>query len=146
MKIGTGGVWPLIAIPPAVANPPTHQLPAVQLFPPALEQPLHRIEPLSVEAESFAISDVKKSARALQNHNEVKLTGEYQKKSETFPTGTILVRTGQPLGLLVAYLLEPETEDGLVTWNFLDAAIAPGKTYPIYKLNGDFNAQSRPLQ
>jgi Zinc carboxypeptidase len=101
--------------------------------------------PLTTEAESFTISNVKKSARKFQGHNEVKLTGEFKKDTTTFPAGTILVRTAQPLGLLAAYLLEPEADDGLVTWNYFDAYVDTGKVFPVQKIMGDFTAASRPL-
>ena len=39
------------------------------------------------------------------------------------PAGSLVVRTDQPLGRLVFYLLEPESNDGLTTWNVLDEAL-----------------------
>ena len=59
-----------------------------------------------------------------------------------FPQGTILVRTAQPLGALVCYLLEPESEDGLVTWNFFDAQLEEGMTFPVCKLMKNTNVSS----
>jgi hypothetical protein len=47
---------------------------------------------------------------------------------------TLIVRTAQPLGLLAMYLLEPESDDGLVTWNFFDAWLAPGREFPVLAL------------
>jgi hypothetical protein len=43
------------------------------------------------------------------------------------------VRTAQPHGVLAAYLLEPASEDGVVTWNLLDAGLAAGRPYPILR-------------
>ncbi|PYI88403.1 MAG: hypothetical protein DME26_03665, partial [Verrucomicrobia bacterium] len=86
---------------------------------------------------------VKKSERTFQGHNEVKLAGQYKKETVTFPAETILVRAAQPLGALAAYLLEPESDDGLVTWNFLDAYLEAGKAYPVYKLMNDVRIPSR---
>jgi hypothetical protein len=43
------------------------------------------------------------------------------------------VPTGQPLGRLVFYLLEPESDDGLTRWNVLDAELRPGSTHPVMK-------------
>jgi hypothetical protein len=48
--------------------------------------------------------------------------------------GTLLVRTGQPLGSLAVYLLEPQSADGLVTWNFLDAELKEGKEFPVLRV------------
>jgi hypothetical protein len=99
--------------------------------------------PLTTEVESFEIASVKKSARPFQGHNEVKLTGKFKKETMTFESGTVIVRTAQPLGLLAAYLLEPESDDGLVNWNFLDAYLGEGKIFPIYKLMTDAKTSSR---
>ena len=44
--------------------------------------------------------------------------------------------TAQPLGILAVYLLEPQSDDGLVTWNFFDHAIRPGGLYPVFKVGG----------
>ena len=32
------------------------------------------------------------------------------------------------------YLLEPESDDGLTTWNFLDTGLAVGRTHPVRRL------------
>jgi hypothetical protein len=36
--------------------------------------------------------------------------------------------------LLAAFLLEPESDDGLLAWNFLDQFLQPGKVVPIHKV------------
>jgi hypothetical protein len=102
-------------------------------------------EPMTTETESFVIDSVNKAARAFQGHAEVKLKGHAQTESVTFPVGSILVRTTQPLASLIFYLLEAESDDGFVRWNFLDAYLEKGKTYPIYKLTGEIKVASRLL-
>jgi hypothetical protein len=99
--------------------------------------------PMSVEVDVFKIATATRSQRAFQNHREMKITGEYKKEQMTFPAGTIMVRTAQPLGRLACYLLEPESDDGLVDWNFFDAYLETGKTFPVYKLMQNVNAASR---
>ena len=93
--------------------------------------------PLTTEVESFVIDSVKKAGRPFQGHTAVTLTGKYKKETLTFPAGSIIVRAAQPLGTLAAYLLEPESDDGLTSWNFLDSYLDPGKTHPIYKVMTD---------
>jgi hypothetical protein len=66
-----------------------------------------------------------------------------QKEQVQFPAGSILVRTSQPSASLIFYLLEAESDDGFVNWNFLDAFLEKAKTYPIYRLTGDVKAPSR---
>ncbi len=89
---------------------------------------------LITEVECLTIGGIEKSKRKIQGHLETKLTGEYTSQQITFPRKTIVVRTAQPLGALVCYLLEPESDDGLVTWNFFDSQLEVGKTFPVYKL------------
>jgi hypothetical protein len=102
-------------------------------------------EPLTTEVESFVIDSVKKAGRPFQGHQAVTLTGRYKKETIEFPVGLIVVRAAQPLGTLAAYLLEPESDDGLTSWNFLDAYLGEGKVHPIYKVLGDLRAASRNL-
>jgi hypothetical protein len=99
--------------------------------------------PLTVEVESFVIEEVTRAQRAFQGHRETKLKGRAQKETITFPAGSILVRAAQPLTTLASYLLEAESDDGLVNWNFLDAYLEKGKVYPIYKAMQEMKAASR---
>jgi hypothetical protein len=100
-------------------------------------------EALTAEVESFVIDDVKKAARAFQGHAEVKLKGHTYKETVQFPAGSILVRTSQPSASLIFYLLEAESDDGFLNWNFLDPYLEKGKTYPIYRLISEASAPSR---
>ena len=52
------------------------------------------------------------------------------------PSGTILVRTAQPLGSLAAYLLEPQSADGLATWNYFDEELKEGRDFPVCRVLG----------
>jgi hypothetical protein len=36
--------------------------------------------------------------------------------------------------VLAMYLLEPESDDGLVTWNFFDRSLTPGAEFPVLRL------------
>ena len=99
--------------------------------------------PLTTDVEVFTIATATRSQRAFQKHNEMKITGAFRKEQMTFPAGTIMVRTAQPLGRLVCYLLEPESDDGLIDWNFFDAYLETGKTFPVYKLMQNLNVASR---
>ena len=54
-------------------------------------------------------------------------------EERTIKAGTPIVRTGQPLGTLTAYLLEPQSEDGFCTWNFLNDELVVGKDIPVLR-------------
>ena len=58
----------------------------------------------------------------------------YTTEKTTIAAGSHVVRLAQPLGLLAAYLLEPESDDGLTNWNFLDQWLEVGKPAPVRKI------------
>ena len=97
----------------------------------------------SLDAETFTVATVTKATRPFQGHLEAKITGTYSSAKTAFPAGTVLVRTAQPLGRLVFYLLEPESEDGLTTWNFFDTSLGVGKAHPVQKVMQLGNVPSR---
>jgi hypothetical protein len=70
-----------------------------------------------------------------EGHRTVQVEGLWSSEtSDTFVrSGWYLVRTRQPLGVFAAYLLEPASEDGVVTWNFLDRELQPDAPYPILR-------------
>jgi hypothetical protein len=71
------------------------------------------------------------------------IKGDFKQETIAFPAGSALVRTAQPLGTLAACLLEPESDDSLATWNFLDDYLGQGKVFPIYKMMGDVNVPTQ---
>jgi hypothetical protein len=83
---------------------------------------------------SFVVDAINKSQKPFQGHNEVKLSGKYVTEKTTIPAGSRVVRLAQPLGLLAAYLLEPESDDGLTNWNFTDQWLEVGKPAPVRKI------------
>ena len=102
--------------------------------------------PATLEVKVFRIEEVTKKQKLFEGHREVTLKGNYEITKMEFAQGTLLVRSAQPLGLLAAYLLEPESNDGLVTWNFLDSFLGKGKTYPIYKLTNEVRLSSKVIK
>ncbi len=94
---------------------------------------------IELEVEGFEITEIKAGSRLNQGHFNTKLKGEFKNENRTFPKGTHIIKTGQKLGNLVAYLLEPETDDSLLSWNYFDKYLAPqwGRSYypyPVYRL------------
>jgi hypothetical protein len=102
--------------------------------------------PLTAEIASFTVEAITKSPKPFQGHNEVKLKGQYTTEKATLPAGTRVVRLAQPLGLLAAYLLEPESDDGLTNWNFLDAWLEVGKAAPVRKIMTAPPLKTRPVK
>ena len=97
------------------------------------------LQPVSLEVESFQVAELKGAERLYQGHRMNTVTGEYKTEPREFGKGTLVIRTAQPLASLAAYLLEPESDDGLLVWNFFDRYLVPQwsrspQTYPVHKL------------
>lgn len=92
-----------------------------------------------IEVDKFEISRLTGAARLNQGHYTNTIEGSFKKAGIAFPEGTIIVRTSQPLAGLAACLLEPQSDDGLVVWNFLDRYLVPQwgpgfNDLPVYKI------------
>jgi hypothetical protein len=97
------------------------------------------VRPASLEVETFRIQEVKGAERIYQGHRLNSVKGEYAVEKREFPEESLYIGTAQPLGNLAAYLLEPESDDGLLVWNFFDRYIVPQwgrrqQVYPVFKL------------
>lgn len=113
-----------------------------------------RIEKLSasarIEAERFEIGGLTPSPRLIQGHYTNAISGKFIKETIEFPAGTVAIRTGQPLARLAAYLLEPQSNDGLLVWNYFDRYLVPQwgngfYTYPVYKIINNTEIDTTPL-
>jgi dipeptidyl-peptidase-4 len=96
-------------------------------------------EAATLEVEVFTLKELKSAERAYQGHHLNQVRGDYALETRTFPAGTVVIPSAQPLGGLAAYLLEPESDDGLLVWNFFDRYVVPQwsrepQTYPVFKL------------
>ncbi len=96
-------------------------------------------EPARLSVESFTLSEMTGGPRLNEGHYTNTVKGSYGLKEMLFPEGTHVVSTAQPLANIAAYLLEPESGDGLLYWNFFDRALAVqwgrgSREYPVYKL------------
>ena len=100
-------------------------------------------EPLEAEVVTFTPSSLTKASRPFQGHHELRMQGAYESGRTTLPAGSLVVRLAQPLGRLAAYLLEPESDDGLFNWNFFDAWIQPGEPVPVRKIMRNVPMQTR---
>ena len=97
----------------------------------------------AARTEVFVLDSAIKAPRIFQGHHELRLTGRWVNEPRRIPAGSYLVRTTQPLGLLAVYLLEPQSDDGLVTWNFFDSSLKPGAAYPVLRVLNDSRPDSR---
>ena len=88
-----------------------------------------------VSAQSFTIDSVtdrgqSESARRMRN-----APGRWSGATvQTLSAGTYVVRAGQPYGLLAFYLLEPENDDGLLSWGFFEGMVGTQSKYPVIRV------------
>lgn len=106
--------------------------------------------PASLEVQSIKIKELKGAQRLNQGHYNNTIKVEYVNEKKDFPKGTLIVRTAQPLANVAAYLLEPETDDGLLTWNFWDKYLVSQWSggylpYPVSKLILKTDLQTEPF-
>jgi dipeptidyl-peptidase 4 len=94
------------------------------------------VEPITGNGrfEQYRIDDIARRTRPFQGHHLVTVEATATPIRRALPPGSTFVTCAQPLGTLAAYLLEPESEDGLVAWNFFDGILAPGEPYPVWRL------------
>ncbi len=97
----------------------------------------------SARAERFIVDSTIISPRPFQGHHEAQVAGRWMSEPRELRAGTYIVHTGQPLGILAVYLLEPQSDDGLVTWNFFDGALISGAAYPVLRLMNEPHPISR---
>jgi hypothetical protein len=76
-------------------------------------------EAVEVDAEVYYATDMRRN-EYFQGHYLQSVKVEKKVEKLKLPAGSFFVACGQPKANLISYLLEPETDDNLVTWNYLD--------------------------
>ncbi|HST20449.1 MAG TPA: M14 family metallopeptidase [Blastocatellia bacterium] len=94
----------------------------------------------TLDVEQYSIKKLDRAQRAFQGHRETRLTVSASDAQEKFPAGSFIVSLHQPKAALIFYLLEAESDDGLVNWNYLDQELdlvtkeGGSSVYPVYRL------------
>jgi hypothetical protein len=92
--------------------------------------------PVVAVTERFRVDSTWAPERPYQNHRERTVRGAWEPVQDTLPAGSVVVPVGQPLGRLAVLLLEPRSDDGLVTWNFFDDALTGSRYLPVRRAAG----------
>ncbi|MEP6507955.1 MAG: hypothetical protein ABJC63_06975, partial [Gemmatimonadales bacterium] len=89
----------------------------------------------SARIQQFTIDSVSTAARVFQGHKETRVNGQWRDYSDAISGAWYIVDVAMlPRGPLAVYLLEPQSEDGLVDWNYLDHELRANGTYPIFRV------------
>lgn len=89
--------------------------------------------------ESFLVEKYMLASRPFEKHNMATVEGKFVSETYRAKKGDYYVDLAQPLANLIFYMLEPQSDDGLVTWNFFDDyfkknGIDKGSVkYPVFK-------------
>ncbi|MCH2182502.1 MAG: DPP IV N-terminal domain-containing protein [Mariniblastus sp.] len=102
-------------------------------------------ETVKLPVEIDRVVNFDNSKRVFQRHKMVQLETERQREEREIPEGTLIVPMDQPLAKLAGYLLESESDDGLVVWNFFDDDLQVGAEYPVMRLPSPTKLVSEPI-
>ncbi|HXG00931.1 MAG TPA: M14 family metallopeptidase [Bacteroidota bacterium] len=76
---------------------------------------------VSLEVESYRFTDVKFRDRPYEGRQMARYSIERIRQTRFYPEGTMLIRTNQRTGKVVAHLLEPKAPDSFVAWGFFNS-------------------------
>jgi len=76
--------------------------------------------PYRLRQQRYRITQLEWDTSPYQNHLLAHAAVEVEPIQVELAAGTYLVRTAQNAGRLLTQILEPDTEDSLLAWNFLD--------------------------
>ncbi|MDD4644640.1 MAG: M14 family metallopeptidase [Bacteroidales bacterium] len=98
---------------------------------------------ISVVGEEFLITKlVQEPQKGPWGNKKVELEGNFRPVKKSVPAGSYYVDMAQPLAWLIFYLLEPQSDDGLLYWDFFndylkEKGIEKGNVvYPVVKAMG----------
>jgi len=81
---------------------------------------VHRFTaPAELEVESYRATEVRRN-EYFQGHYLKSVTARKATETIEVPAGSYYISTAQSRGNLIAYLMEPETDDNLITWGWAD--------------------------
>ena len=92
-------------------------------------------EPAELDVEVYQVNKFDRDPQEFQKHRLASLSVTQKTAKRQVAAGTIVVKTTQPLAALIVTLLEPESQDGLATWNYFDEVLGePGTKEPLFTI------------
>ncbi len=91
------------------------------------------------DGQVFQIEKIENARQSFQGHAMAQAEGKFISVKRKYKTGDYIIDMNQPLANLIFYLLEPQSDDGLLAWNFLDEylqkQLSNNQTieYPVFK-------------
>ena len=122
---------------PIVGQTPTEsvRLPSAWWIPPAQTEVIDRLRLHGIRLETIQTSRRLKVdhvrlvdpeiSQPVEGRYPIRAKFEHYHANEVMPAGSVRVPADQPLGLLAAALLEPESQDSFLAWGFFPEMLAP---------------------
>ena len=88
----------------------------------------------ATELQRYRITKINRSTTSYQGHRTTSVEVTESNSTESIAIGSYVAFTDQPLAVLLGYLLEPLSDDGLTTWNFFERAIREGSHHPVARI------------
>ena len=76
-------------------------------------------EDVVLEVEAYTATEVT-TTEYFQAHYLKAVKADKETKTITMPAGSFFIPSGQPMSNFISYIFEPETNDNLITWGYLD--------------------------
>jgi hypothetical protein len=97
-----------------------------------------RMRPLDaareLQAQRFRVDSTAIAPREFEGARERTVFGAWVAQTVSAPATAVVVEMDQPLARLLFTLLEPRSDDGLVTWNYFDRWIEGSSTVPLARV------------
>jgi hypothetical protein len=99
--------------------------------------------PAQVSAEKYRLTGIEWADEPYQNHLNATATVQTVPEQMQLPEGTYVVRMTQNAARLIGELMEPDTDDSVITWNLLDHSLPSARSLdnderpwflPIYRI------------
>jgi zinc carboxypeptidase len=84
--------------------------------------------------EQFRVDSIVVERYVFEGHRTLTVEGAWVGVEGAVTAGWYYVPTAQRLGRFAAYLLEPGSEDGVITWNSLDRSLRRGQPAPVWRV------------
>lgn len=91
-------------------------------------------EDITAKVEIYEIDEVNRADDETKNQPRLSVAATLEQTKVQLNAGSRIVFTGQKLGRFAAFLLEPESEDGLAVWNLFGDQLKAGNAYPVFRL------------
>jgi len=123
-----------VVVPRAYLLPPGHDAVLANLRRHGLQMQPWQGGSAPTPVEVYRIDAITRAEQPFEGHRLVSVEATLRRESRSLGPDWTVVPVAQSLGTLAVYLLEPQSDDGLLAWNAFDATLAEGQDFPVLRL------------